>query len=311
MKYDHTWEAVIRPGAATRFFRFEGGGMPKRPRFRTRILGYSPVNAWWLSELSRLIYVREADENGGRDTGRSRNDILSTVNLRELCFINKNGIQCALVTSCDNIDFPFAVLVFRGTNALKTWLSNLNTLQTVWDTGGLVHAGFKYEFCKIRDEMNECLLEVPSHFPIFYTGHSLGGALAVLAASIYPPAAVYTFGQPKVGDAAFAHSLRAVPIFRVVNERDLVPLLPPSRIPFDFCHVGELCGFPPAAGRNIVFTSAYRRSRPIEPMTGPFAELRVAKLAYLKQRLTRPPEFLSDHAPVNYSLRLQREIFLT
>lgn len=299
MPFDHSWEAILQPGASKEYFQVVGTGGPCRPRFRARLGRYSPVNAWWLSELSRLIYLREADEAGTDPMGRCRNDILAGVHLREYCFFSNKGMQFALVTSCDDVRAPFAVLVFRGTNAFETWLSNLNTLQTGWEAGGLVHAGFKNEFLKIWGMVEECLSEVPPHFSLFYTGHSLGGAMATLAASLRPPSAVYTFGSPRVGDAAFVQSLREVPMFRVVNNRDLVSMLPPSRIPFDFCHAGELCHYPDA---------------PIEkglpPMEGVLPRpVRRRRAAAARQRLLGPPEFLSDHAPINYSIRLRRAIF--
>ena len=270
---------------SNRFFQFEGSTEIERPKFHSRVAGYSPVNAWWLSEISRLIYVRDADEDGGIDDGRSRSGFLAPVNLREYCFIDKTGIQCAVIVSCDTVEAPFAVLVFRGTSAFETWLSNLNTLQAGWDAGGLVHAGFKNEFYKIWDELNGRLSEIPPDVPVFYTGHSLGGAMATLAASLRSPAAVYTFGSPRVGDIAFARSLGEVPIFRVVNNRDLVTLLPPSRIPFEFSHVGELCHYP----GDIVHESV--------PSTGAYSAEGQgswgAHAAYLKRRFMGPPEVLS------------------
>ena len=70
------------------------------------------------------------------------------------------------------------------------------------------------------------------------TGHSLGGALALLATrSINTDnlAACYTFGSPRVGNQEFDEVLKA-PVYRVVNAFDLVPFSPPSFI-FDVLEV--------------------------------------------------------------------------
>jgi hypothetical protein len=66
--------------------------------------------------------------------------------------------------------------------------------------------------------------------PLFLTGHSMGGALAVLTACRLaragrPAIATYTFGSPRIGDAAFCAGY-ALPTYRVVNRLDLVPEMP-------------------------------------------------------------------------------------
>jgi hypothetical protein len=63
------------------------------------------------------------------------------------------------------------------------------------------------------------------------TGHSLGGALALLLAMRLrvdgvPVAGVVTFGQPKVTTEAGVERFRDLPLLRVVNHDDPVPLLP-------------------------------------------------------------------------------------
>ncbi|CAJ0589454.1 unnamed protein product [Cylicocyclus nassatus] len=73
-------------------------------------------------------------------------------------------------------------------------------------------------------------------YKLIFTGHSLGGALAALAAARtakegYRPGneiTIYTFGEPRVGDVTFAENFdKMIPdSYRVVFRRDIVPHLP-------------------------------------------------------------------------------------
>ena len=81
--------------------------------------------------------------------------------------------------------------------------------------------------------------------PLFITGHSLGGALAIIAAERLrrelkiEAAAVYTFGAPRVGSAAFAGSYNACGLgdrsYRLIHGLDIVPTLPPSSARLPSC----------------------------------------------------------------------------
>jgi pimeloyl-ACP methyl ester carboxylesterase len=69
-------------------------------------------------------------------------------------------------------------------------------------------------------------------YPLFLTGHSLGGAAAHVVAALfrrdgYRIAGVYTFGAPKVGTKPL-HAWYDVPAFHVANEGDVVPFMPPD-----------------------------------------------------------------------------------
>ncbi|WP_437629989.1 lipase family protein [Sorangium sp. So ce854] len=88
---------------------------------------------------------------------------------------------------------------------------------------------------------------------LFITGHSLGGALATLAATrIYAESSlhekywkrlrgIYTFGQPMVGTQEFAKRFEGVlgqMLYRHIYKNDVVPRMPP-RTAGDFRHIGE------------------------------------------------------------------------
>ncbi|MEL0612941.1 lipase family protein [Marinomonas arenicola] len=68
--------------------------------------------------------------------------------------------------------------------------------------------------------------------PIHITGHSLGGAIAVILGMYlqkdgYPVDQIITFGQPKVTNVTGAKKFDDLPLIRVVTLHDIVPLVPP------------------------------------------------------------------------------------
>lgn len=81
--------------------------------------------------------------------------------------------------------------------------------------------------------------------PLFVTGHSLGGALAVVAAmglvdGGVRPQAVHTFGMPRPGNADFAARYDGALgpcTYRMVHGDDMVPTVAPSFL--GFRHVGR------------------------------------------------------------------------
>ena len=80
---------------------------------------------------------------------------------------------------------------------------------------------------------------------IFFTGHSLGGAVAtLLACAIYlnfrdNPVTLYTYASPRVGDIEFArHWNHLLPHLRHVYRNDIIPAVPPAAL--GFRHFGHL-----------------------------------------------------------------------
>lgn len=288
LEFDTSWASLTRPGDAGDFF-YRGPLREFRPPPLDPGTGaFSLVTAWWLSEMCRLVYRQGPDELGPLAPVPGRADFLAEVGFHEPEFVNGGSAQCAVFRSLAPPEIT--ILAFRGTDRFGNWLSNLTAIQVEWSEGGQVHWGFKREFYQIWPQLRDRIEEMSG--PVFYTGHSLGGAMALLAASLRPPDALYTFGAPRVGDAAFSASLQSFPIHRVVNQRDIVPLVPPSRIPFDFEHVGEL--------------------HHLQELDGPSPEAvfpnGVGMLEGLRS-LTLTPEFLTDHSPVNYSLHLTRRLW--
>jgi HPt (histidine-containing phosphotransfer) domain-containing protein len=127
------------------------------------------------------------------------------------------------------------VLAFRGTEAtsLNDIKSDAKAMITKCKTSGRVHEGFLEAFESVEEDLNTALSDLDKSKPLFITGHSLGGALATIAAKRlkfkYGIAACYTFGAPRVGDKEWISTIKT-PIYRVVNAADSVTMLPPNGV---------------------------------------------------------------------------------
>lgn len=261
-----TWDDLLRPGHATRYFVRD-----PVPCFDAAARGYCAANAWWLAELSRIVYR-------GNVAAPLRSDLLSSAGFEELERFTSPATGTGAMLVRARLTPSFAVLAFRGTEQkIQDFLHDADTWPVPAFGGSvLVHRGFKRALNSVWTQIERSLDRID--VPVFYTGHSLGGALAVLAAARRPAAAVYTFGAPRVGDTRFVQKLQEVPIHRIVYGADIVACVPPEA--FGFRHAGE--------ERRIGTQSSGMAS---EVMVG---------TAMLWSAFATPPRALADHAPIRY-----------
>ncbi|MFA0492189.1 lipase family protein [Vibrio splendidus] len=178
-----------------------------------------------LSVLESLLWDHEEEKQ------RLINELntLNEATLLEI-FDTELGTQAILVET--RIGY---VLSFRGTEAtsLNDIKSDAKAMLTKCKTSGRVHEGFNEAYESVKQKLNEALDELSSDKPLFITGHSLGGALATIAAKRLNfksgIAACYTFGAPRVGDKEWISTIKT-PIYRVVNAADAVTMLPPNGV---------------------------------------------------------------------------------
>lgn len=193
--------------------------------FEPEAPGLSRANADWLGRAAALAYEGHAKvEKELADWG-----------MTEQQFVDVGDTEGFLAT-----DGRCALLVFRGTEPSKVhdWFTDLKIRQ-VKGPRGEVHRGFRDALDPAWSEIEAWLAKHAAKLPLFITGHSLGGALAVLATAKrrlragggtpLPVQALYTFGQPRVGDGEFVGALESdfkPRWFRYVNHNDVVPRVP-------------------------------------------------------------------------------------
>ena len=169
--------------------------------------------------------------------------------LQGVLFDCSTDTQGFVAKHCGENGVDMAIVSFRGTQQTRDWMTNLNfAKKPVYKRlkgkegqarqVGHVHSGFNQAFCSVNGQLRNHLCGL-RNVPLYITGHSLGGALAVLATWYLHSdslAACYTFGSPRVGDHGLMNHFRT-PIYRIVNGADPVPLVPPSGRTFDILKI--------------------------------------------------------------------------
>ena len=133
------------------------------------------------------------------------------------------------------------VLSFRGTKGFTDMSTDLMVKRNSvpWTAGG-VHRGFSQAIDAVWGDVEAAIGEGLGNRKLFVTGHSLGAALAQLAAirlqsSGETVTAVYAFGSPFIGDDDFAEaydSVLAQRTFPHINHKDAVTRVPPRWLGF-------------------------------------------------------------------------------
>jgi triacylglycerol lipase len=146
------------------------------------------------------------------------------------------------------------VIVFRGTDSIANWIDDGAVLPLPFRNKGAVHSGFRFALDSIWETIQSTLEKWKgSGRTLWITGHSLGGALALLTAAYLrfpldpsvtvakPVAGLYTFGQPRIGTRDFCQPCDGdfgKLNFRFVNNKDIVPRVPPRLL--GYWHAGNV-----------------------------------------------------------------------
>ena len=208
---------------------------------------YDPDIAYLLSVISTWCYAEGhiLEQVLARESIADREvDVLSYAVRNPAIPVDANGYLISF-------DEEFHVLSFRGTEPTEGLdvLTDALVEKHIWDedVDEWVHRGFFLSMDVLWPELLEDLSELEGD--LYITGHSLGGAIAVLTGrrvldtgfESLALQGVYTFGQPMVGSARFAHQTEGLNLYRHVHERDVVAYLPPIGVGAgDYVHFGDL-----------------------------------------------------------------------
>jgi triacylglycerol lipase len=178
------------------------------------------------AELAKISYYR-------RDIVQAAVD---AVGFEECEYYDRDGAQAYLLGNQHD-----RVLVFRGTepNEWNDIKADVNAVSVLAETAGKVHGGFKTEVDDLWPRLEIALKE--NQRPLWFAGHSLGGAMATICAGRCKlaeipsnPEGLFTYGSPRVGNKRYINFVK-LPHYRWVNNNDIVCRVPPPWMGYRHC----------------------------------------------------------------------------
>ncbi|WGD49776.1 lipase family protein [Bradyrhizobium sp. CB1650] len=206
----------------------------------TAAKNFKLANAQALMWMSQLAY--ETAHEG------KVNDILKTWKMTRLAFGSNDPVTglppksaCFVVAEGHGA----TIVSFSGTDPLKIedWIKDF----TLAPEPNVLHRGFETAIDAVWPTIEAAIKRRPEQ-PLFFTGHSMGAALALLGAehalnkADITSTAVYTFGSPRTGGLDFFNGYTPKlgdRTFRLAHGHDIVTTVPPSANG-NFRHVGQL-----------------------------------------------------------------------
>lgn len=210
-------------------------------KFNPNTTKYSAVNALVLADAARLAY---------QEKPIAESVVNKDLNLPIFDFFGEQSRSTqALVMG----NHDFIIVAFRGTepNKLQDWITDAKFLLPRQGPSGKVHRGFWDGLQAVWPAIKQAVDTFQDNGQsLWFTGHSLGAAIAALAVADFRLAAdrpvngLYTFGQPRIGDVDFASAFDAdfkSRAFRFVNNNDIVTRVPPRST--GYSHIGRFLYF--------------------------------------------------------------------
>ncbi|MBX7134589.1 MAG: lipase family protein [Fimbriimonadaceae bacterium] len=269
------------------------------PNFDPTKSDFTVENAYVLMRACQATYAEDEASYWGR--------------LGELGIVKQKWIASRFDACFLGWNADFAILAFRGTANAGGWVSNIARSipeSRPRDYYGKIHPGFADGLDSLWEGLLAGLKDPDvAGKPLFITGHSRGGALATLAAQslVYvhlPAVAVYTYGAPRVGNSAFAAKYDIASHYRVENDKDIVPHVPPRPLS---SHVGQRHWID-STGQLQPPTDGESPASPVVLAAIQMAVASPAGVGGLGLQSQLASEFYSDHANTEYAYWLWKAL---
>lgn len=272
---------------------------------------FTPGNARAIMWLSQLAYETDVERNV--------DDILAKFQLKKRLLGSNGPITGLLQRKASFIvaaGHGATFVMFAGTDPLKIgdWFKDFKLALEP----NVLHEGFAEAVNSVMRDIQAVIANRGAdEQPLFFTGHSMGGALANIAAlraleADVQATGVYTFGGPRAGGQDFFD--RYTPklgdrTFRLVRGHDIVPTVPPGLA--GFRHVGRILHCPhglPFEGSPSL-SNAGNAPGPILTVLSALSDFEfslpdIEELAKIDPRtfdeIEAIPDLVSDHVPASY-----------
>lgn len=196
--------------------------------------GIPPQDLLLSLDLSDLAYLSEfALKNSNRYVPQEHGKLIAYLygNDNQKCSANVQGL---LILRNNTV-----YVAIRGSaSGSDDWSDSKSKLVTLGGAHGkaCVHEGFLHQYKSIQKQILAQLFQLKFETAVF-CGHSVGGAVAVIAAAYYlstpqrhtKRVRIHTFGSPRVGNKAFSdffNDIHNLEYWSVLNDGDPIPNVP-------------------------------------------------------------------------------------
>jgi hypothetical protein len=234
------------------------GGNCYPEHFKQSLKGHDILNTYLCMLPSIYCYNWKVEAKNFESFKENYQKLFNLYGFSKFDFINERdrfSDTQVIIMSNDKM----VMVVFRGSetkfnkdnfaSSVRDWITTDfaigKTKVDKWGKGVKIHRGFYRALNLVYDDFKKkCSEHIGlTNKPLWVTGHSLGGALATLAAFRLETDGIAVhqievFGSPRVGNDKFlkAYGSKVSQIFRWVHQNDLITMVPPRKV-FKYCHV--------------------------------------------------------------------------